>query len=812
MAKKINFTNSELDLFINASRNIYEFAKLAYVVHPVMGRVQFDLYPFQYRVLFEFLNNRFTVVLKSRQMGLTELIALFVLWLAMFTPYQNIQMISLKDRVAKRLLRRIKFIYRNLPPVLQVPIINGKPNQFGCVTKDTVLVGDKEDFEIGTITPNEVGIKDVSHLGIKVLTHRGTFEKVLKTVNKGFLLTLHLEDNRGSKIRCTPDHKFLTPDGWVSAKKVLEKGLYVITWDSSYLDGIEPVKTKPITKEEIKETKYLGYFVSNTGKVFTNKKTSSRETIPLKQMKTRFLKGERVKFRDNGKAKQISVHRLVWETFMGPIPEKLVIDHIDGNRNNNHLTNLQCITYSENTKRAFDHTRAMVQLNYRYKIGIQKIGKILVLDKEIESGYGSGTIISEAVGIPIRDVNRFRNKSAGANTSVSKLSLKSISIQEIVDLEVENHHSYVTKSGFISHNTDSEMLFSNGSSIVSVPTTQDAVRSEPVSLLVMDEAAIMNYAETIWAAALPSLSTGGRAIVNSTPYGASGFFFNTYSEALFNANGFKPLKISWDLHPDRDQEWYKVMRNALGSKRTAQEIDCDFLASGDTVFDLADIRDIEASLIFNPPIEKRMGGNLLIFSRFQVGEVCSIGADISTGRAKDYSTFSVVNQYGVQKAAFKGRIPVNKMRDLLASIGREYGDALIAPESNGVGEAVSAGLQEIGYPNLYYTVKILKESRTSEPEVKKVPGWYTTSQNRELIINMLEQDVSEGNCEIYNPFFASEAYSFVYDDLNRPVAMHKGEYIGEGVETYTDDSVIAEAIANYIRKKNTRTLEIVNPR
>lgn len=48
----------------------------------------------------------------------------------------------------------------------------------------------------------------------------------------------------------------------------------------------------------------------------------------------------------------ISIHRLVWETFNGEIPDGMVIDHIDGNRSNNALSNLRLVTQSENMNNA----------------------------------------------------------------------------------------------------------------------------------------------------------------------------------------------------------------------------------------------------------------------------------------------------------------------------------------------------------------------------------------------------------------------------------------------------------------------------
>lgn len=51
--------------------------------------------------------------------------------------------------------------------------------------------------------------------------------------------------------------------------------------------------------------------------------------------------------------KMYSVHRLVYETYVGEIPEKMVIDHIDGNRANNNLSNLQLTTQSKNVKKTY---------------------------------------------------------------------------------------------------------------------------------------------------------------------------------------------------------------------------------------------------------------------------------------------------------------------------------------------------------------------------------------------------------------------------------------------------------------------------
>lgn len=54
------------------------------------------------------------------------------------------------------------------------------------------------------------------------------------------------------------------------------------------------------------------------------------------------------KYVDNKHRRVTSVHRLVWETFIGKIPDGMEIDHINGDKTDNRLDNLQCVTHIEN--------------------------------------------------------------------------------------------------------------------------------------------------------------------------------------------------------------------------------------------------------------------------------------------------------------------------------------------------------------------------------------------------------------------------------------------------------------------------------
>lgn len=351
--------------------------------------------------------------------------------------------------------------------------------------------------------------------------------------------------------------------------------------------------------------------------------------------------------------------------------------------------------------------------------------------------------------------------------------------------------------------TATEMEFSNGSLITSIPTTEDAGRSEALSLLVIDEAAIVRWAERIWAAAFPTLSTGGAAIINSTAYGVGNFFHKLWVNACAGGNKFNPIRLRWTMHPERDIDWYNDQKSILGPRRTAQEIDGDFLTSGTTVFDLLDIRAIEESLSDYTPLELHMSGRLKVYKHPVKGKRYYLGADVSTGRSRDYSAFIILDREGETQVSFKGKISTTKFAKVLNRWGLTYNRALLASESNDIGMAVAVTLENMNYPNLYYSKALVKVKGQSKNKEEKIAGWYTTRKNRPVIIANLEEDIRQDKIIIKDENFTQEAYTFIYDEANRPVAMNKNSRGSDDIlddEVYTDDMIFATAIANHIRK------------
>ena len=95
--------------------------KYCNIQHPQRGRVIFNLYPFQAKVLNLWKDNQYSLILKSRQLGISTLAAGYSLWLMLFHKDKNILCIATKQETAKNMVTKTKFMYDNLPSWLKIP-------------------------------------------------------------------------------------------------------------------------------------------------------------------------------------------------------------------------------------------------------------------------------------------------------------------------------------------------------------------------------------------------------------------------------------------------------------------------------------------------------------------------------------------------------------------------------------------------------------------------------------------------------------------------------------------------------------------
>ena len=102
---------------------VHFMRKYCYIQHPQRGRIQFNLYPFQERVLGLFKDNPYSIILKSRQLGISTLTAAYSLWTMLFHKDKNVLCIATKQETAKNMVTKVKFMYENLPSWLKLGFI-----------------------------------------------------------------------------------------------------------------------------------------------------------------------------------------------------------------------------------------------------------------------------------------------------------------------------------------------------------------------------------------------------------------------------------------------------------------------------------------------------------------------------------------------------------------------------------------------------------------------------------------------------------------------------------------------------------------
>jgi len=317
-------------------------------------------------------------------------------------------------------------------------------------------------------------------------------------------------------------------------------------------------------------------------------------------------------------------------------------------------------------------------------------------------------------------------------------------------------------------------------------------------LLIVDEAAFIRNVEEIWIASQATLSTGGSAIVLSTPNGIGNWFHKTWVDGETNPNTeWHNIKLHWTVHPERDQEWRSRQTQLLGERGAAQECDCDFVSSGHTVIEGKCLQEYENNCI--EPIEKRGYDNsywIWEYPDYSLNYI--IVADVARGDGADWSTFHVIEVESIKQVAeYKGKLPPKDFGNMLVTVATEWNNALLAIENANIGWAAIQPALDRNYENLFYTYKDdgyvdleihLKKGYDIKDKTKMVPGVSTTSRTRPLMISALEMYMREKTPLIRSKRLIQELFVFIW--LNGKAQAQVG---------YNDDLVMSFAIGLWLR-------------
>jgi hypothetical protein len=334
------------------------------------------------------------------------------------------------------------------------------------------------------------------------------------------------------------------------------------------------------------------------------------------------------------------------------------------------------------------------------------------------------------------------------------------------------------RCGVISYNKGS-IEFDNGSRIVSQTTTGTTGRGMSISLLYCDEFAFVqpNIAEEFWTSISPTLATGGKAIITSTPNSDEDTFATIWKESQdlydeygnvneheLGRNGFHGFVAQWYEHPERDEEWKKNEIGRIGEERFRREYGCEFL-----VFDETLINSIKLSeMLGKEPIFKT--GQVRWFKNPTPGALFIASLDPSLGTGGDYAGIQVFELPSFTQIAEwqHNTTPVQQQvkifRDILKfiqdEVGIDYNNNIYwSVENNTVGEAALVVINDIGeetFPGLFVSEPVRKG------HVRKFrKGFNTTFGNKISACARLKFLIEENKMHINSKILLSELKTFI---------------------------------------------------
>jgi hypothetical protein len=271
------------------------------------------------------------------------------------------------------------------------------------------------------------------------------------------------------------------------------------------------------------------------------------------------------------------------------------------------------------------------------------------------------------------------------------------------------------RAGSTSYNKGS-IEFDNGSRIVSQTTTETTGRGMSISLLYCDEFAFVRptIAKEFWTSISPTLSTGGKAIITSTPNSDEDQFALIWKQANkrvdefgnetdLGINGFRGYQAHWSEHPDRDEQWKKEEMGRIGEERFRREHECEFLIYDETLINSITLMEMSGI----DPVERQ--GQVRWYKRPTRGNIYLIALDPSLGTGGDPAAIQIFEVPSMMQVGEwqHNKTPIQRQVVILKEICQHVyeqteseTDIYYSVENNTLGEAALVSIAEIGEENI----------------------------------------------------------------------------------------------------------------
>jgi len=315
--------------------------------------------------------------------------------------------------------------------------------------------------------------------------------------------------------------------------------------------------------------------------------------------------------------------------------------------------------------------------------------------------------------------------------------------------------------------------FENGSRIISATTTENTGRGMSISLLYCDEFAFVrpNIATEFWTSISPTLATGGKAIITSTPNsdedqfallwkGANKMEDSNGNPQEVGVNGFRAYRSYWQEHPDRDESWAVAQRAQLGDDRFRREMGCEFIINDETLIAPAKLIDLEGI----EPVHRT--SQVRWYKQPEPGKIYVVALDPSLGTGGDPSAIQIFEANSTQQIGEwkHNRTPIPVQVRILADIVKYiYGfvkdeqSIYYSVENNTIGEAALISIEQYGETNI--SGYFLSDPTKGAGRYRK--GFNTSTKNKLTACAKLKTLIESNRMKIHSKPLISELKTFV---------------------------------------------------
>ena len=404
----------------------------------------------------------------------------------------------------------------------------------------------------------------------------------------------------------------------------------------------------------------------------------------------------------------------------------------------------------------FEYQKRLIHTYHNYRFSISMMPR-----QTGKSTSAAGYLLWYAMFVPDSTILVAAHKYTGSQEIMQRIRYAYESVPDHI------------RAGAVDYNKGN-LTFDNGSRIVSATTTENTGRGMSISLLYADEFAFVRptIATEFWTSISPTLATGGKAIITSTPNSDEDQFALLWKGAnkcvdeygnptTVGQNGFKAYRSFWKEHPDRDETWAQQQRAALGVDRFRREMDCEFIIADETLIAPACLIDLEGQ----EPIYKT--GEVRWYKKPQKDRIYCLGLDPSLGTGGDPAAIQVFEANSTEQIAEwrhnrttipeQVRILTNIIQHIYDVVGDEK-SIYFTVENNTIGEAALISIAEYGEENIrgYF----LSEPGTNSGRRYR-KGFNTTHKPKLAACSKLKNLIENHRMTVNSSNLISELKAFV---------------------------------------------------